>query len=213
MKIGKRSCGEAASFILMVVAVSAGLGPVSSTAQPGNPVDSAPQVSEVSRKSSSPLNLPRTIYLMRHAEKPTSPNDPNLSAAGVVRAEKLPGYFPSLLADGQVVDYIFAAKASKNSNRSVETITPLAASLRLPIDQSYPDTSYRAIAENILSNGSYAQKTILIAWHHSTLPKLARALGATNVPKKWPGASFDLIWKLTYLPDGGASLQQIKEPF
>jgi hypothetical protein len=213
MKAGKQSSLGAGAFVLLVVAVLAMLGPVSSAAQSGSSPGGAPQVSEASRQSSSPLNLPRAIYLMRHAEKPAAPHDPNLSAAGVMRAGRLPGYFPSLLADDQAVDYIFATKASKNSDRPVETITPLAASLRLPIDQSYANGSYRALAQAILSNDSYAQKTILIAWHHGTLPKLARALGATNVPKKWPGTSFDLIWKLTYLPDGGASLQQIKEPF
>jgi phosphohistidine phosphatase SixA len=213
MKIGKRSFLGTGAFVLTIVAVSAVLGPVSVAAQSGSSVAGTPQVSEVSPRSSTALNVPRAIYLMRHAEKPDSSNDPHLSAAGVARADKLPGYFPTLLADGQSVDYIFATKASKNSNRPVETITPLAESLRFPIDQSYANRSYRALAEAILSNGSYAQKTILIAWHHGTMPKLARALGARNVPKKWPGASFDMIWKLTYLPDGGASLQQIKEPF
>jgi phosphohistidine phosphatase SixA len=213
MKIGKRSSLGTGALVLMIVAASAMLRPASVAAQAGNSVAGAPQVSEVSPRSSPALNVPRTIYLMRHAEKPAASNDPHLSAAGVARAEKLTGYFPSLLADGQSVDYIFATKASKNSNRPVETITPLAASLRLPIDQSYANNRYRALAEAILSDGSYAQKTILIAWHHGTMPKLARALGAKHGPKKWPGASFDMIWKLTYLPDGRASLQQITEPF
>ena len=157
-------------------------------------------------------NLPRAVYLMRHADKPASASDPHLSAAGVARAEKLPGYVPGLL-DGQPLEHIFAAQNSKNSNRSVETVTPLAASLRLPINQSYASGSYAALAKAVRSDSAYGGKTILIAWHHSTMPKLARALGAANVPRKWPNESFDMIWKLTYNSDGSASLQQIKEPF
>ncbi len=167
-----------------------------------------PQLAEVAQRAST--SLPRVVYLMRHADKPASAGDPHLSAAGVARAGKLPGYFPGLLG-GQKLDAIFATSASKNSNRPVETATPLAASLNLPLNQSYGNRSYGALAGAIRS-GSYAGKTILIVWHHGTMPALAGALGA-SAPGKWPSSSFGLIWKVTYNADGSASLQQIQEPF
>jgi broad specificity phosphatase PhoE len=163
--------------------------------------------------AADPLNLPRVIYLMRHAEKPTEPHDPHLSAAGVARAGKLPGYFPGLLGNGRSLDFIFATGPSKNSNRPYETVVPLAGSLHLSVDQSFANSSYGALAEAIRSRGSYAGKTILISWHHGTLPALARALGAVSAPAKWPSSSFNMIWKLTYDSQGNARLEQIREPF
>lgn len=154
-------------------------------------------------------SLPRAVYLMRHAEKPASVGDPHLSEAGIVRAKRLPAYIPGLTGK---LDYIFATAASKNSNRPVETVTPLAGSLNLPVNQSYSNRSYAALGAAIRA-GSYAGKTILISWHHGTMPKLANALGATDAPAKWPDSSFNMVWMITYNPDGAAKLQQIKEPF
>jgi phosphohistidine phosphatase SixA len=158
-------------------------------------------------------NLPRVIYLMRHAEKPATRHDPHLSEAGIARAEKLPGYFPRLLGNGRSLDFIFATSRSKNSNRPYETVAPLATSLHLSVDQSFANASYGAIAEAIRSRGSYAGKAILISWHHGTLPAFARALGAVNAPAKWPSSSFNMIWKVTYDPQANARLEQIREPF
>jgi broad specificity phosphatase PhoE len=158
----------------------------------------------------SASSLPRVVYLMRHADKPDAAGDPHLSPAGVARAARLPGYFPGLLG-GQKLDTIFATSASKASNRPVETAAPLAASLHLPLNQSYGNSSYSALAGAIRS-GSYAGKTILVVWHHGTMPALAQALGASP-PGKWPGSSFGMIWKVTYNANGNASLQQIHEPF
>lgn len=153
--------------------------------------------------------LPRAVYLMRHAEKPASITDPHLSEAGVVRAKRLPGYIPGLTGK---LDYIFATAASKNSNRPFETVTPLAGSLNVSVNQSYSNRSYAALGAAVRS-GSYAGKTILISWHHGTMPKLASALGATEAPAAWPESTFNMIWKITYNPDGSAKLQQIREPF
>ena len=128
----------------------------------------APEPRPSTLGASDPLKLPTIIYLMRHAEKPAAGN-PHLSAEGVARAEKLPSYLPSLLKSGQKIDYIFATKASADSNRPVETITPLAGALGLTINDSYDAKSYRALAKTILSDETYAQKVIVISWHHSTL--------------------------------------------
>jgi hypothetical protein len=75
MKIGKRSSLGTGALVLMIVAASAMLRSASVAAQSGNSVAGAPQVSEVSPRSSPALNVPRTIYLMRHAEKPPASND------------------------------------------------------------------------------------------------------------------------------------------
>jgi broad specificity phosphatase PhoE len=70
---------------------------------------------------------PKTIFIIRHAEKPNDAGDPHLSERGRRRAAALPGYpFPELAA-------IFAATATSESARPVETITPLAAARKLEV--------------------------------------------------------------------------------
>jgi hypothetical protein len=95
----------------------------------------------------------------------------------------------------------------------LKPLLPWATSLHLSINESYDNKSYRALAAAVLSNASYGGSTIVISWHHSTLPSLARALGARRVPKKWPSAAFNLIWQLTYDAHGVATLREITEPF
>src|SRR5258706_7065769 len=150
----KKAAGR---LLLAVLAAALWIAESSAPAQAKKSAGGAPAAVQ---PVSNPANLPRAIYLMRHADKPASPGDPHLSEAGVARARKLPGYFPGLLG-GQRLNYIFATAASKNSNRPVETVTPLAGSLHLPINQSYSNKSYGALAAAIRSNGSYAGNTIL----------------------------------------------------
>ena len=159
------------------------------------------------------FTLPRAVYLMRHAEKPDDSTDPDLSSAGKERAEKLVTYIPTLVGEDTPLDYIFAAAASKYSNRSVETVTPLAEALHLAVDDTFADAAYAELAEVLRSQNVYAGKTVLICWHHEALPALARALGATQAPARWPEGTFDRLWKLAYATDGLASLTQIDEPF
>jgi hypothetical protein len=39
---------------------------------------------------------------------------------------------------------------------------------------------------------------VLICWRHGQIPAMATALGARDVPAKWPDERFDLIWRLDY---------------
>ncbi len=96
------------------------------------------------------------------------------------------------------IDHIFATKASHASNRPVLTVTPLAAALGKKIHDQF-DNKPEGIAElaaDVLG-GAYAGQTILICWHHGTLPDVAKALGHDAAPKI-PGTSFDVVWQLAY---------------
>ena len=66
---------------------------------------------------------PNSIFIIRHAKKPPrgGPPDPHLTDIGRARAVALVRYpFPPLAA-------IFAAKESAESDRPVETVTPISA--------------------------------------------------------------------------------------
>jgi|SRR5215472_4114289 len=106
-------------------------------------------------------------------------------------------------------DFIFATDRSKNSNRPIETITPLAAALNLHYDSKHADDDYAKVASDILTDPKYAGKTVLICWHHGKIPQLAQALGVSN-PPDWKGHVFDRVWHITY-PSGKAALKDLPQ--
>ena len=85
---------------------------------------------------------PKTILLIRHAEKPESGMD--LAPAGFERAKVLAKLFDGSAAPHNLPrpDFLFATHVSKNSNRPVETITPLSAALNEPISHEIADKEF-----------------------------------------------------------------------
>lgn len=135
------------------------------------------------------------ILIIRHAEKPDDPADPNLSPDGYRRAWALANLIPSEFG---TPDFLFACRKSRASNRPIETITPLSQVTGVPIDSTFRDKDYAALGQEILSDSKYSDKFLLVCWHHEEIPGLARALGAQDAPSQWPAESFDRIWRLTY---------------
>lgn len=142
---------------------------------------------------------PADILLIRHGEEAAKPNTVHLNDAGRARANNLSRLFPARFA---TPDLLFAARSSKASHRSVETLAPLAAALHLTIDDRWDDTQYRKLATDILSRADCASRHLLICWHHSTLPQLAAALGARRAPSTWPNAQYDHVWQLRFTTHG-----------
>jgi hypothetical protein len=158
-----------------------------------------------------------TILIVRHGEKP--PEGPELSLAGVERAAAYAPYFQSFTTprgEALTIEHIFAAKSSHESERPVLTVTPLAAALKLVIDDSVADKDYRKLADWILAKDSpspnpYDGSTLLICWHHEQAIRLAEALG---IPKKltptfpwpangeWPEDVFGWVLMIAYDGDG-----------
>jgi hypothetical protein len=151
---------------------------------------------------------PATILLIRHAEKLTD-GRMDLSPTGFERARLLPGVFSPAGArpDLPTPQVLFATHVSEHSNRPVQTVTPLAAALHLPIDDSFKNEDYPALASALLS-GKYADKVVLVVWHHGKMPQLASALGATPPYTPWPDTQYDRIWRIDYA-NGKATLQDL----
>jgi len=157
---------------------------------------------------------PRQILLIRHAEKPDGETSPDLSPRGKERANKLPELFKKSATRPHpftTPEFIFATKDSKNSHRPVETVTPLAKSLGLTIDSKYEDKEFGKLADHLLKDKSVVNKTVLVCWHHGTLPELAVALGATDAPKKWDSNVFDRVWQLTYDEKGKVTYMDLPQ--
>jgi broad specificity phosphatase PhoE len=155
---------------------------------------------------------PATILLIRHAEKLTD-GRMDLSPVGFERAKLIPQLFGGAGAapphNLPRPDFLFATHVSKKSNRPVETITPLAQALGLPISSEVADDDYPVLAKDLLS-GKYAGKVVLVAWHHGKLPEFAEALGAKPPYKPWPDTQFDRVWRIDYR-DGKTTLADLPQ--
>ena len=150
---------------------------------------------------------PSTLLILRHAEKPGNPSTDleadgiHLSTQGEIRAAALAVY---LTANFPKLDFLFASKQSRRSNRSIETITPLSQTTSLDIDSRFADSDYARLAEILLTDSRYANKIVLICWHHTRIPDLASVLGVPHSPS-WPARIFDRIWMVDY-KDGKPAL-------
>ena len=151
------------------------------------------------------------VLIIRHAEKPETGS--GLSAEGEARARACVNYFSDLQFNGQPLkpDYLFAAADSKASHRSRLTLEPTAKALGLTIDSRFQNKKFQEVAKEIQSKPH--GKVILIAWHHSEIPGLLRALGANPAEflpaAKWPDAEFGWLIQLRYDADGKLAETQL----
>lgn len=157
--------------------------------------------------------MPATkIMVIRHAEKPNglpngapglmpdgTPNPEALTALGWRRAEALVGLFVppgGHFADPHLATprAIFASGVAyhSDSQRSQQTVTPIAEKLALPIDTNYPKHD----ESRLVQAAAATDGIILIAWEHEAIPKIAALIRGTDagVPAHWPDDRFDLVW-------------------
>jgi hypothetical protein len=170
------------------------------------------------------LSYPQRILIIRHAEKTGDKADIHLSKEGKERAEALDQLFVASkdrLHPFPKPDFIFAATAHMDSQRPVETVTPLARKLKLPIIDKYDSKSPTAksddkekkpkkegmleLRDELFGSPKYAGKTILIAWRHRTIGELARTLKAAKAPATWEDKVFDRVWEIVYDDAGNAT--------
>jgi hypothetical protein len=187
------------------------------------------------------LTMPATrkIMLIRHGEKPKIPPPPqgidengnvdaeSLTTRGWQRARLLVSLFNP--DNGGVRNglarptALFASKINdEHGKRPVETLKPLAATLRLPIDQSYSGTKIGSRVKQATAGGlilalgydtseipdlvkaiTTTAGSVLAAWRRTDLPLIAShiAPGAT-IPNHWPGKRYDVVWVFDLNDDG-----------
>ncbi|RZA07585.1 MAG: histidine phosphatase family protein [Proteobacteria bacterium] len=144
---------------------------------------------------------PKRVLIVRHAEKP-SDEENFLSARGRARAEAIAALFTAEENERRLgsPELIFAAapKHAHSSVRPYQTVAPLARALHLKVNLDYTKDETEELARDLLKAPEYDGKTILISWVHKEIPALAEALGATEVPAKWDGDTYDRIWKINF---------------
>jgi phosphohistidine phosphatase SixA len=154
-----------------------------------------------------PSDPPKAIYIIRHAEKPDSQDDPNLAPKGYERAKALAQIFPQRFC---TPDFIWATAPSRHSDRPLETVQPLSKVLLMKILDEYADADFATLAHDLLTQPQYSGKNILICWHHAEIPALAKALGASAAPDKWKSDVFDRVWALKFI-NGQVQFQDLPE--
>ena len=144
---------------------------------------------------------PLRVMIIRHAEKPTDEKSDHLSPVGYQRAEALKKLFEvhPEYAEPHLPDYLFAARYTpgESSARAIETLTPLAQSLNMPLHDDWSSDRSEEFGKELLTNPLYNDKIILIAWKHSEIPNLASGLGAP-CKSAWNSKVFDRVWLIDY---------------
>jgi len=166
----------------------------------------------MSNDSGAPAaDRPLMVLVMRHAEKPDDPSDPDLTPAGQARAKALADYIPDTFG---MPDFIFAAAISRHSARPYETVKPLSKRTGIAIDATIADNDYGVLAKDLLSKPKFAGKRIVVCWHHGNIPSLMRALGAASgdYPDPWDHTVFNLILNLGFSA-AGPTVAEVTEPF
>jgi len=141
-----------------------------------------------------------TVILVRHAEKaivPAENKDPDLSSAGLARAEELARVFG---------DTGIAAIYATQYKRTQQTAKPLADKLKLPIIQVEAKKTPELVKQIRARN---AGQVVFIAGHNNSVPEIIAALGGPELPII-PEDQFDNLYILTVHSDGSAKLLKMK---
>ena len=136
---------------------------------------------------------PREVIMVRNAEEPPG-SDVHLSAEGQARAKALATWIPATYGEPEA---LFASKPTASSRRAVETLEPLAAALKLKIQDTFANDDFAKMAATVLSDGAYTGKRVVIAWQRGNLQNIARAFGAKQ-PPDWPAGQYDHLWRLQF---------------
>lgn len=172
--------------------------------------------------------MPR-IMIIRHAEKHNGGGERGvdidgfhtkheLTVRGWLRAGALVRFFAP--AGGTPPGFpvstprsIFASAATPESPslRAQHTVKPLAEALGVQVDHRHADGEEAAVAAAALA----APGPVLIAWHHSHIPAVARMIAGEKLgcPHAWPEDRFDVVWVLDRCDgaDGPWSFSQVAQ--
>ncbi|KAI8909503.1 hypothetical protein EDD86DRAFT_246879 [Gorgonomyces haynaldii] len=134
--------------------------------------------------------LAKTLYLIRHAEKPPTGN--TLSVMGMDRSYCLrdlvfhPNY-PQFPIPQRII-----AQQSKKSTRAYDTVAPLSSSIGIPVETDCLRDDLDCLTALLDKND---KSPVLIVWEHKVLGEILDLFVEIEKPRqKYPSDRFDLIW-------------------
>ncbi len=158
----------------------------------------------------SVLATPAQVIIIPNGEIDSSGN---LTQQGLERAGALADYItltPNFTSFGQPLS-IFAARPTnaiaQNTQCCIQTVSPTAQLLGLPIHSGYSTQQNSSIASFILNDPKYNGKTVLICWRSDSIQALGAALGVSSPPTFASGNN--QTWLITF--SSGASLQVLPQ--
>ncbi len=144
---------------------------------------------------------PLVIFLVRHAEKSDASSDPELSAAGRMRAAGLAG----LLRDSSIQHV-----HSSDFIRTRDTAAPVASALGVEVDL-YDPRNLPALVEQLRQAGGRH----LVVGHSNTTPEVVELLGGEPGTEIDEPGEYDRLYVVTIGLHGEANtvLMRYGEPF
>jgi len=150
---------------------------------------------------------PRTVILLRHAEKDAAsadPRDPSLSAVGEARAQDL-----ARLLGASGTKHLFASELKRTN----ETLAPLSKALAVPIETVPAGKTKELLARlDALPPGSVA----VVCGHSNTVPGVAQLLGVaitglvtTQGTLMLADEAYDRVFVVTRPASGSAAVVEL----
>lgn len=139
-----------------------------------------------------------TFILVRHAETTGIGSNPDLSAAGIARAEELRRALSSVSLD---------AVYSTNFNRTMQTAQPVADDKSLSIiifDPFNPS----AFVDGVLVD--HHAGVVLVVGHSNTTPLLINTLVGANIYSDLPETEYDNLFVVTVFEKGRSDVVHLK---
>ncbi|MEX0647632.1 MAG: phosphoglycerate mutase family protein [Balneolaceae bacterium] len=150
-------------------------------------------------ESHSGLLAESTFILVRHAEKADNSEDPDLSAAGYERADRL----AEMLSN-----FRFDAVYSTSLIRTQKTAAPVAAQNGLPV-QEYSHREFDTLIPGWLE--THKGQTVFITGHSNSTPTAANGLlGREHFSEKFDESDFGNILIITIPQNGEPRLMHLR---
>ena len=145
-------------------------------------------------------NSPKTIYIVRHAEKQLSGNDPELLLVGQIRAKKL-----AQILQNEDIKHVL----STDYKRTRLTALPTAEQAGLNI-QSYDPSNHDALVEQLKS----LEGNILVVGHSNTVSQLANYfVGEGEKYADLEDVEYDFIYVVTLEKNRAAVERKVYKDF
>jgi broad specificity phosphatase PhoE len=145
-------------------------------------------------------NQPKTIYIVRHAEKQLEGSDPELLYVGGVRATKL-----AQILEDKEIQHVF----STDYKRTRLTVEPTARASGVSI-QSYDPGNHDQLVENLRS----LEGNALVVGHSNTVSQLANYFVGEG--EKFPDLTdleYEYIYIVTLEPNSSSVVRKVYKDF
>ncbi len=160
--------------------------------------------------SSLTLATPSTIFLIRHAEKPSS--GPELSERGWERAKALPMLFSRQDFSNYGTPACLIGMNKKKvdgSVRALQTLKYVSDFFHVPVTDLFNKDQDKEMLHFVMTAPECNNRLVVISWEHNGLEGIATDLGVKPAAK-WPGDVYDRVWVIDW-KNGQVQMQSLPQ--